>query len=579
MTLTLIIGGTRSGKSAHAEGLAHATGRPVRYVATASPTDPEMEARIAAHQARRPPDWATVVAGPELVDALDGAQGECVLIDGLGTWIAGALHAAGALDAPEEDRLAAVRAKILGAIDRLSAAATGPAGPSVIVVAEESGQGVLPMDRSTRAWLDMLGEARQRLSARAERVELVVAGRALALPQDASWPESRDGSSAAHEEVDPFIGASEPVVASGGPAGALAPSAGASEPHANLRRHGDAELRPGDADHAVNVLSGGPPAWLRAALHAVLDEDAAHYPREAAAIAALAALHGRRPGEVLPTNGAAEALWILPSAFSPRLAAVLYPGFTEPEASLHAHGVPMVRVLRDPDHDFAIDPAAVPAEADLVIVGNPASPSGTLARREEILALRRPGRVLIVDEAFMDLVPGEPQTLVREPLEDVVVIRSLTKSLSVPGLRAGYAVSTPALIQRLAEVKPPWSANVLALAALTGMAERPQALAEAAARSERERGDLERRLARVPGLRTWPAAANFVLVEVPDGPAVLAGLRAQAIAVRPAGSFPGLGPRHLRLTSREPEANERLVAALEAVLESIVRAPSAAAGR
>src|SRR5262249_57138930 len=111
------------------------------------------------------------------------------------------------------------------------------------------------------------------------------------------------------------------------------------------------------------------------ALVAALDRDAGRYPAETAAVAALAERHGRAPEEIVPTNGAADALWLLPAALRPRLAACVHPGFTEAEAALRAHGVPVARVLRDPARDFAPDPAAVPAEAALGIVGNPAAPS------------------------------------------------------------------------------------------------------------------------------------------------------------------------------------------------------------
>ena len=187
-------------------------------------------------------------------------------------------------------------------------------------------------------------------------------------------------------------------------------------------------------------------------------------------------------------------------------------------AALRAHGVPVARILRRAEDGFALDPAAVPAGADLVLVGNPASPTGTLDPASALLALRRPGRVLVVDEAFMDLVPGEPGSLVREALEDVIVVRSLTKSLGIPGLRAGYAVAQPALAARLRSVRPPWSANALALAALAAAAQRPEALAAAAERATVERVDLERGLGTIAGLRTWPAGANFCLVAVPDEP-------------------------------------------------------------
>jgi histidinol-phosphate/aromatic aminotransferase/cobyric acid decarboxylase-like protein len=244
----------------------------------------------------------------------------------------------------------------------------------------------------------------------------------------------------------------------------------------------------------------------------------------------------------------------------------VHPGFTEGEAALRAHGIPVVRVLRDPERGFALDPSAVPEAADLVLVGNPVSPTGTLDRAAAVLALRRPGRTIVVDEAFMDLVPGGANSLVRGGPADVIVVRSLTKSLSVPGLRAGYAVATPALADRLRAVRPPWSVNALALAALATAAQRPEALAACAVRANAERADLARGLARIPRIRTWPSSANFCLIEVPDGPRVTQALRATGIAVRPAASFPGLGPSHLRITAREPTANAHLVEALGAAV-------------
>jgi histidinol-phosphate/aromatic aminotransferase/cobyric acid decarboxylase-like protein/adenosyl cobinamide kinase/adenosyl cobinamide phosphate guanylyltransferase len=524
VSLTLVLGGTRSGKSARAEALARATGLPVRYVATADAADPAMAQRIAAHVARRPAAWTTVEANGSLAGALTERDDACVLLDGLGAWIASALHRAGAFEEPTQELLARVRDTVLTDVDRLAHEASA-AGAPTIVVAEEAGLGVLPADAASRAWLDLLGDSVQRLAAAAVRVELVVAGRSLAL------------------------------------SGARPTDATATD-LATLRLHGDTEVRPGDADHAVNVLGGGPPAWLREALHDALDATVGVYPREEEAVAAVAALHGRAPEEIVPTNGAAEALWLLPAALRPRLAACVHPGFTEAEAALHAHGVAVARVLRDPQRDFALDPDVVPDDADLVVVGNPASPSGTLDPASALLALRRPGRVVVVDEAFMDLVPGEPASLVREPLEDLVVVRSLTKALAIPGLRAGYAVAAAALAQRLRAVRPPWSANALALAALAAAAARPDALAAAARRAQEEREDLEQRLARLDGVRTWPGAAGFCLVEVDDGPAVLAALREQRIAVRPAASFPGLGSGHLRITARNPKQNARLADAL-----------------
>ncbi len=498
MSLTLVLGGVRSGKSAHAETLATAAMLPVRYIATADPTDGSMAERIAGHVARRPVGWETVVAGADLAAAV--VPGSVTLIDGLGVWIAGR----------EPETVAAAIERLITVSERAE----------VIVVAEQAGEGLLPLDHAAREWLDTLGTATQQLAGAAVRVDHVIAGRPLTLP--------------------PVLGSGS-LAAPGDPA---------------LRHHGDRDVRPGDADHAVNVLAGPPPAWLRAALVAALDADAHRYPDESRAAAALATLHGCEPDNVLITNGAAGALWLLGPALRPRRAALIQPGFTESEAALRAYGVVTERVF-EPDR-----PAP---HADLVVITNPSSPDGRLRRREEVLALSGRGRVLVVDEAFMPLVAGEPESLAYGLNDGVMVVRSLTKLLSVPGLRVGYVLAPAPLAAALRAVRPPWDANTLALAALRSAAAHPYELAALAARAGAERADLQQRLVRLQ-ITVWPSVTNFLLIEVPDGPRLIEELRAQRIAVRSAVTFPGFGANHIRLTARDPESNERLVGAIGAAL-------------
>ncbi|MDT7742355.1 MAG: histidinol-phosphate aminotransferase, partial [Actinomycetota bacterium] len=144
------------------------------------------------------------------------------------------------------------------------------------------------------------------------------------------------------------------------------------DPDVDLAHHGDAEVGPGLVDLAVNVRAGTPPAWLATRLADSMRGLAA-YPDATVARAAAAAAHGRTPAQVWPVAGVAEAFVLLARALRPRHAVVVHPQFTEPEAALRAAGHEVERVVLD--GSFTLDPARVPADADLVVVGNPTNPT------------------------------------------------------------------------------------------------------------------------------------------------------------------------------------------------------------
>lgn len=327
-----------------------------------------------------------------------------------------------------------------------------------------------------------------------------------------------------------------------------------------LRHHGDAEVRDGGLlDLAVNVRPDAPPPWLREALAAA---DLTRYPDDRAAVAAVAARHGRAPAEVLLAAGAAEAFVLLARALRPRRAVCVHPSFTEPEAALRAAGHAVERVvLPEP---FVLDPALVPDDADLVVLGNPTNPTGVLHPASVVAGLARPGRVLVVDEAFMDFVPGDAESLAgRADLPGLVVVRSLTKMWGLAGLRVGYLLAEPALVDRLRDAQPLWAVSSPALAAAEACSSE-WATAEAASAAQvvaQERAELVAALSAVPDLHVVAhAAANFVLVRGPRG--LREALRSRGIAVRRGDTFPGLDETWVRIAVRDAVATRRLAAAL-----------------
>ncbi|MEU4211964.1 Rv2231c family pyridoxal phosphate-dependent protein CobC [Streptomyces sp. NPDC026206] len=336
----------------------------------------------------------------------------------------------------------------------------------------------------------------------------------------------------------------------------------------DLRHHGDAEVRGMSAeltDLAVNVRSGTPPQWLRERIADSLGTLAA-YPDGRAARRAVAERHGLPEERVLLTAGAAEAFVLLARALPVRRPVVVHPQFTEPEAALRDAGHTVERVLLDPADGFRFDPRAVPGDADLVIVGNPTNPTSVLHPAGALARLARPGRTLVVDEAFMDAVPGERESLAaRTDLPGLVVLRSLTKTWGLAGLRIGYVLASPGTTARLERAQPLWPVSSPALAAAEACSA-PPALAEAAQAADRiasDRSHLQLRLAEFPEVTVCgPAAGPFVLIHLERAAAVRTRLRGLGFAVRRGDTFPGLGPDYLRLAVRDRATTDRFVSAL-----------------
>lgn len=329
-----------------------------------------------------------------------------------------------------------------------------------------------------------------------------------------------------------------------------------------LHHHGDRETGPGLVDFAVNVHPEPRPAWLTSALLEGV-RDSVSYPDPAPAREAIAELYLRRTDEVLVTAGAAEAFELIARWKQWRHAVVVHPQFTEPHAALERAGHRVTVVQCRPEDGYRLDPTAVPDDADLVVLGNPTNPTGVLHPAEDILRLRRPRRVVVVDEAFMDTVEGETESLAGHRRRGLLVVRSLTKHWSIPGIRAGYVLGSDRCIAGLAARQVPWSVSTPAIAAAVACTS-PEAIAEGARRA----GQIaEWRDALVTGLSSrgievLPSRTSFVLAR--PGRGVREALRERGVAVRRADTFPGLDAEWVRIAVRPPETCARLFTELDA---------------
>jgi threonine-phosphate decarboxylase len=331
-------------------------------------------------------------------------------------------------------------------------------------------------------------------------------------------------------------------------------------------------------DFSANINPFGLPRAVAKALAAAL-LDIGRYPdplcgdfRRAAADR-----HRVRRGEILPGNGAAELIHLAARALRERPALILSPSFSEYASACAIEKMPVSLIRARSCGGFPLDSAAVLSAIArrrrcAVWAANPNNPTGRLLRCEWLEKLVRVCRarehVLILDEAFLEFTRGGERRswASRAPRQGMLVLRSLTKSFAVPGLRVGYAVGPKLLLDALKRFQPPWSVNTLASAAAVSLLSQASFLRRSREKVAGLRSELSKTLA-ARGFTPYPSDANFLLCRVPQpGPAASWWKKealARGIMLRSCEDFPGLEDgRHLRLSVRTVPENKRLIAAL-----------------
>jgi threonine-phosphate decarboxylase len=323
-------------------------------------------------------------------------------------------------------------------------------------------------------------------------------------------------------------------------------------------------------DFSANTNPYGPSPAVRAAVANVSLE---RYPdREALALRATLSESLDVPaGRILAGNGASELIWLAALAFVRPGDEVLVIGPTYGEyaraATLMGGRVNSWKA-RAAD-DFEPDAVAVADQLGwpgprLVFVCSPNNPTGTTLAPEvlAVLARRQPRTLFVVDEAYQRFAAYLGSAL-EVTAENLLVLRSLTKDCGLAGVRLGYAVGAEPVIEALRRVQPPWSVSAVAQAAGLAALSDPAHRAGSLQLLQEAKGELVAGLARL-GLRPVPSVVPFFLVRVGNGADFRGALLKRRILVRDCASF-GL-PEYVRISTRRPEENERLLTAIREVL-------------
>lgn len=336
-------------------------------------------------------------------------------------------------------------------------------------------------------------------------------------------------------------------------------------------------------DFSASINPLGPPNTAIAAIQAHLSTLQTYPdPNYPALKTALAQFHNIDPNWILPGNGAAELLTWAGYELA-RLDAVVLPtpAFGDYRRSLQTFGAHILEQRLNLDKMLAGQPTlpldltalSVPSDRCGVVINNPHNPTGHLWSVSELLPYLETMGLVVVDEAFMDFLPSHDQQSLIDQVAvypNLVILRSLTKFYSLPGLRLGYAIAHPDRVQQWQGWRDPWAVNSLAevagIAALHDLTFQQQTLQWLPSARQALRDGLN-----IPPLRIFPAAANYMLVKSKFSATRLQRqlLEADRILIRDCESFPELGDRFFRVAVRSPEENQRLIDAVQRILATM----------
>ncbi|NEZ58791.1 threonine-phosphate decarboxylase CobD [Adonisia turfae] len=326
-----------------------------------------------------------------------------------------------------------------------------------------------------------------------------------------------------------------------------------------------------DFSASINPL-GPPPSVLTILAEQLQHLTAYPDPRYPQLRSALSNFHHLPMDWILPGNGAAELLtWIGRELAQLDTTYLVTPAFADYQRSLKAFNARIVPV--------PMDLAAVPPQANItastncgLLLNNPHNPMGTLTLRKDLIPYLDQFALVVVDEAFMDFLPPEQQQSLLDVILDfpnLIVLRSLTKFYSLPGLRLGYAVGHPDYLKRWQQWRDPWPVNTLAEVAAISALQDHSFQQQTWDWLPPARDALIAGLQKLPGLTPLVGAANFLLVktEVPCTQLQKDLLKSHKILIRDCLSFPELGENYFRIAVRLPGENDQLLTALAQALQ------------
>ena len=349
------------------------------------------------------------------------------------------------------------------------------------------------------------------------------------------------------------------------------------------RIHGGNCSRRDVIDFSVNTNPLGLPERLTDIISRNVDS-ILHYPDPSSERlkSKLSVLHGVAPKNLAIGNGSIELIYLVPRAFKIKQPLMITPTFSEYEFAVRSSGSRPVFFNACEKDNFKIDCGKLAKHlprCDALFLCNPNNPTGTLLHSDEVLYLSRHVKkhrgLLILDEAFIEFTEqSKSAAVISEAVKNksLVILRSMTKSFSIPGLRLGYVIGHKEMIEKIARLLYPWNVNGPAqLAGEKALADKDY-MKRTRLFVANERRYMSERLSSIKGLKVYQSSANFILCKLRDAPIVSSltltrRLLREGVYIRDCGNFRGLGDKFFRVAVRKRDDSDRLIKSIGKIFQ------------
>lgn len=317
------------------------------------------------------------------------------------------------------------------------------------------------------------------------------------------------------------------------------------------------------ANFSSNVWFGGKSENLKQ--HLFKNWDCIHSYPEASAeslVNALANDLSINSDQIIATNGATEAFYLIAQCFSESNSSIIIPTFSEYEDACRVNKHKLFFINWTELNSKTI------FEEGLIWICNPNNPNGNILQRNELDEMLKlnPKSIFVVDEAYIDFTNEVDSCIdLLDEHQNLILVKSLTKNFSIPGLRLGYLISNKALVQNIQFYKAPWTVNSLAIEAGKFLLANKIDFSPPVNYYKSTTNKLKENLQKIPGLRIYPSKTSFFLVELEKSTAF--ELKKYLISnfgllIRDAANFRGLNSSFFRLATQTDEKNQLLINAL-----------------